>query len=47
MFIFERESESEQARAGEGQREDRGSKMGSVLIAESPMWGLNSRTVRS
>ena len=38
----------ERAQAGKGQREgDRGSEAGSVLTAESPMWGLNSRTVRS
>ena len=38
------------AQVREGQREregDRGSKAGSELTAESSMWGLNSRTVRS
>ena len=36
-FIFER------AQVGEGQREgDRGSKAGSVLTVQGPMWGSNS-----
>ena len=40
LFILR---ESMCARVGEGQREgDRGSKAGSALTAESPMWGLNS-----
>ena len=41
-FIFERESENT-----EGQRErDKGFKSGSALRVESPMWGLNSPTMR-
>ena len=45
MFIFEREK----AGGGEGQKE-RGTedlKQALLLIAESPMWGSNSRTLRS
>ena len=44
LFIFERESTS---RGGAETEEDRGSKVGSVLTATSPMWGSNSWTVRS
>ena len=47
MFI-ERERESERASGGGAERErDRESEVGSVLTAERPMWGLNSRTMRS
>ena len=43
MFIFERKSESRK-----GQREgNRGSEAGSVLTAESPIWGWNSKTMTS
>ena len=44
MFIFEKEHVS----GGGAEREgDRGSVVGSVPTAESPMKGSNSRTVRS
>ena len=44
FIYFEREKEQ----AGEEQREgDRGSEEGSILTAESPMWGLNSQTAIS
>ena len=38
LFIFERESKQGKGR----EKGDRGSKAGSVLIAEHPMWGSNS-----
>ena len=54
MFIYfdrERERERERAWVGEGQREGETQNLkeapGSELSAQSPMWGLNSRTVRS
>ena len=52
MFIFEREREREIAASihvwgRAGVRGDRRSQAGSLLTAESPMWGSNSRTVRS
>ena len=48
MFIFERRRKSMHVNRGEAEREgDRGSEAGSVLTAESLMWGLNSQTVRS
>ena len=34
-------------RGGVERLEDRGSKAGSMLTSDSPMWGLNSRTMRS
>ena len=40
VFVHEWERGSER-------EEDRGSEVGSVQIAESPMWGLNSQTMRS
>ena len=44
IYLFLRE----RARAGKGQREgERESQAGSVLSAQSPMWGLMSHTVRS
>ena len=47
MFcVFLRKRAREQA--GEGQREgDRRSEAASVLTAASPIWGSNSRTMRS
>ena len=42
MFIFDRVS-----RGGAEKGGYRGSKAGSVLTADSPMWGLKSQTVRS
>ena len=52
MFIFERVcvriSVHNRKRDRERERKrDTGSKAGSALTAESPMWGLNSQTVRS
>ena len=53
MFIFERKTETEKKReqAGKGQREGETHNLkqapGSELAAESPTWGLNSRSVRS
>ena len=46
VFIFEGKRES---MSGEGPEieQDRGSKVGSVLTAESPTRGSNSRTMRS
>ena len=44
LFLRERESVRERGRAGAGQ--DRGSKAGSILTAESPMQGSNSQTLR-
>ena len=43
MFVLERQT------AGEGERErgDRGSEVGSVLTAESPMQDLKSLTMKS
>ena len=50
-FIFEREMERDRMQAGEGQRERETQNPkqapGSKLSAWSPMWGSNSRTVRS
>ena len=44
LFIsFERETEHEQGRG----REREGEKESEALSAQSPMWGSNSRTVRS
>ena len=40
LFIFERERERE-SRGGVEREGDRGSEAGSVLTAQSPMWGLN------
>ena len=46
MFIFERERGRGRGRERERERERekgyRGPEAGSVLTAESPMWGLNS-----
>ena len=52
MFIFEGEREREHAHThkwgrGKERKEDTGSKAGSVLTADSPMWGSTSPTVRS
>ena len=52
MFIFERKRERERVRAGEeGQRERETQNPkqapGSELSAQSSMWGLNPRAVRS
>ena len=53
FIIFEREREKERDRvqAGEAQRERETENLkqapGSELSAQSPMWGLNSRTMRS
>ena len=49
MFIFEREREHEQGRDRGRERETQNPKQasGSELSAQSPMWGLNPRTVRS
>ena len=51
LFFREREREKASAWAsGEGaerEKGDRVSKAGSVLTAHSPMWGLNSRMVKS
>ena len=44
LFLRERESMSEGGAEREGERE---SQAGSTLSMRSPMWGLNSRTVRS
>ena len=44
LFLRERESTS----VGEAQTDgDRGFEAGSMLTAESPMWGSNSQTMRS
>ena len=49
MFIFERDTD--RAQAGERQREREIQNLrqtpGSKLLTQSPMWGLNPRTVRS
>ena len=46
--IFEREREIEKEhKQGRGRGGDRGSGVGSVLTAASPVWGSNSSTVRS
>ena len=43
VYFLEREREREGTRGGGAEREgDRGSEVGSVLTAASPMWGLNS-----
>ena len=49
LFIyFEREREKERSREGQREREgERESQVGSALPTWSPMWGLNSQTVRS
>ena len=56
VFIFERESERERERErkhmctseSRAEREGNiGSKVGSELSAQSPMWGSNLQTVRS
>ena len=48
MFIFERRRKSMHVNRGEAEREgDRGSEAGSVLTADNPMHGSNSKTVRS
>ena len=44
--LFERERERERAREGQRERE-RETQAGSALSERNPMWGLNSRTVRS
>ena len=44
VILFLRECEQGRCREREG---DRGSETGSMLTAESPMWGSNSRTVIS
>ena len=47
-FIFERERERESTGGGGAEREeDGGSEAGPALTAESLMWGLNSRIMRS
>ena len=46
MFIFERERESVSEGGAESEG-DRGSEAGSVLTADNPMHGSNSKTVRS
>ena len=46
LFLREREGESMSGRGAEREG-DRGSEEGSRLTAVSPMWGLNSQTVRS
>ena len=45
VYLFLREGEHERGRCRERER-DRRSETVSVLTAESPMWGLNSRIVR-
>ena len=51
MFIFEKETETERAQVWEGQRERETQNLkqfpGSEPSAQSPTWGLNSRTTRS
>ena len=51
MFLFIFETERDRAWAGEGQKEAKTPNMkqapGSELSAQNPMWGSNSRTVRS
>ena len=50
MFTFERERERERERTnreGTEREKDRGSKAGSMLIAESPTQGSNLQMVRS
>ena len=51
MFIYFFERERETVRVGEGQRERETQNLkqapGSELPAQSPEWGLNSRSVRS
>ena len=46
-FIFERERARGRMSGGEHREGDRGSEVGSMLTADSPTWGSNSRTVRS
>ena len=43
VFIYKRERKKV-SEAGAEREGDRGSEAGSLLSAESPMWGLNSRT---
>ena len=49
MFSFERERESVSGRKGQREGETQTPKQAAVseLSAQSRMWGLNSRTVRS
>ena len=49
MFLFLRDTEREWERGTERERETQKLKQvpGSELSAQSPKWGLNSRTVRS
>ena len=43
IYVYFLEREREGTRGGGAEREgDRGSEVGSVLTAASPMWGLNS-----
>ena len=44
LYFTERERECVQAGEGQRERGDRGSKVGSVLMTESPMQGSNPRT---
>ena len=51
FFYFERERERESESKGAGGRTEREgereSQAGSVLLVQSPTWGLNSQTMRS
>ena len=52
VFLFKRETEIERQRQrmngrGADREEERESQAGSALSAQSPMWGSNSRTMRS
>ena len=49
LFILRQRGKEREREWGRGREQegDRGSEAGSVLTAESPMWGSNSRTTRS
>ena len=47
LFLEQRETEHEWGRGRERETQNRKQAPGSELSAQSPTWGLNSRTVRS